>query len=234
MQFEFEPIGLIHSPFKEKFGIPRQAGLVPEISGTLELLPPYNRPEVVAGLEGYSHVWVQFVFHRATRDKWQPMVRPPRLGGNRKVGVFASRSPFRPNPIGLSVLRLEGIVAEEGRVELELGGIDLLDGTPVLDIKPYVSYSDGFPQAQSGFAPRAPDRQLEVVISDKARQQIARRADAAHLQELIVHLLELDPRPAYKGDADEQRVYGIRLYDFDLRWRVTGEQVEVVGLESLE
>jgi tRNA (adenine37-N6)-methyltransferase len=228
MTFTFEPIGFIRSPFKEKFGIPRQPGLVPEIRAQLELVPPFNQPEAVAELEGYSHIWIQFVFHQVLGQKWQPRVRPPRLGGNRRVGVFASRSPFRPNPIGLSVVALEQVVVDGERVALELSGVDLLDATPVLDIKPYVAYVDSIPNAASGFAPEAPETRLAVQFSPQAESQLESRGDAVELRALITRLLELDPRPAYA--AEEGRVYGFRLYDFDLRWQVDGEQVLVVSL----
>ncbi len=229
MRYEFEPIGIVHSPFKEKFGIPRQPGLVPEVRGVLELLPPFNRPEAVSGLEGYSHLWLQFVFHQALREEWQPTVRPPRLGGNRRVGVFASRAPFRPNPIGLSVVTLERVIADETGVRLELAGIDLVDGTPVLDVKPYVPYVDSIPDARSGFAHAAPPPKLQVRFSEKAEQQLSARPDGTELRTLITRLLELDPRPAYQEEAGE-RIYGFRFYDFDLRWRVEDGNVEVVEL----
>ena len=230
MDITLRPIGYVRSPYKEKFGIPRQAGLVPDAKATLELVSPYNRSEAVVGLEGYSHIWLQFVFHQAIREQWQPMVRPPRLGGNVRVGVFASRSPFRPNPIGLSVVALEGIRVEEGQICLDIAGADLVDGTPVLDIKPYVAYSDSLPDARSGFASTEPGKRLEVSFSPEALAQIEQRDDAENLKGLIAHLLELDPRPAYRGGEQQERVYGIKLYDFDLRWRVSGDQVEVLEL----
>lgn len=228
MHFTFEPIGFIRSPFKEKFGIPRQPGLVPEVRARLELVPPYNNPDAVTELDGYSHIWVQFVFHQVPQGNWQPRVRPPRLGGNRSVGVFASRSPFRPNPIGLSVVALEQVVVEGDSVALELSGVDLLDATPVLDIKPYVAYVDSIPHATSGFAPAAPDVLLRVSFSELAESQLAGRRDGAGLRSLIIRLLELDPRPAYA--AEDGRVYGFRLHDFDLRWQVGGDEVLVLEL----
>ncbi len=228
MKFEFEPIGFIHSPFKQKFGIPRQSGLVPEIKASLELVAPYNNTDAVAELDGYSHIWLQFVFHQAQREQWQPRVRPPRLGGNRSVGVFASRAPFRPNPIGLSVVRLERVVTDGGRVTLDLSGVDLMDGTPVLDIKPYLPYSESIPDARSGFAPTAPDAQLAVRFSELAESQLADRGDGADLCQLITRVLELDPRPAYA--EEDGRVYGFRLYDFDLRWQMDGDEIVVLEL----
>lgn len=231
MKFQLEIIGVIHSPFKEKFGIPRQPGLVPQVRATLELLPPYNQPEVVSGLEGYSHIWIQFVFHQALREQWQPMVRPPRLGGNKRVGVFASRSPFRPNPVGLSVVQLEAVRSTDAKVLLQISGVDLLDGTPVLDIKPYVSYVDSIPEARSGYAPSPPESILRIRFTPLAERQLRGRADEEELRELITALLETDPRPAYLRDTEEgERIYGMRLYDFDLRWRIEGREAHVLEL----
>lgn len=230
MVYTFEPIGFIRSPYKEKFGIPRQPGLVKEARGELQFVEPYNRPEAVVGLEGYSHVWLQFVFHQAVRDAWQPMVRPPRLGGNKRVGVFASRAPFRPNPLGLSVVKLEAVRAQEGEVLLELAGLDLLDGTPVLDVKPYVSYVDSIPDARSGFASAPPTVRFQVRFSALAEGQLLSRHDPDQLRRFITRVLEIDPRPAYAGNTQPDRIYGIRLYDFDLRWRVDGDQIEVLEL----
>lgn len=222
------PIAVLRSPFRDKFGIPRQPGLIPEVQGRLEFLPPYDRPEAVAGLEGYSHVWLLWVFHQALREDWRPMVRPPRLGGNRKVGVFASRAPYRPNPIGLSAARLEGIEAGPQGVTLILGGVDLVDGTPVLDVKPYLPYTDAIVEARGGFAQTPPAPTLAVRFTAAARAQLAARPDGATLERLIVRLLELDPRPAYADDPT--REYAFALYDFDLRWRVEGQGAEVLGL----
>jgi len=230
MAYEFEPIGIVHSPFREKFGIPRQPGLVPEIRAELVLLAPYNQPQAVAGLVGYSHIWIQFLFHQTMNQAWQPTVRPPRLGGNRRVGVFASRSPFRPNPIGLSVVRLERVRVEDGAVILDVVGVDLLDGTPVLDIKPYLAYVDSVPDARSGFAPEAPPPLLEVRFTQRALTQLGERPEPEALASLIRRLLELDPRPAYSDQAQPERIYGMRLYDFDLRWRVDEKGVEVLEL----
>ena len=162
MSFRFDPIAIVHSCFKEKFGIPRQAGLIPEARGSLEVLPPYDRPEAFRELEGYSHLWLLWVFDalqpelETTAPGWRPTVRPPRLGGNRRVGVFASRSPFRPNPIGLSLVRLLAIDYATPGISLQLQGLDLLEGTPVLDINPYLPYADRAAEARAGFAPEAP------------------------------------------------------------------------------
>jgi len=227
-----EPIARVHSCFKEKFGIPRQPGLVTHARAQIEILPPYNRPEAFRGLENFSHLWISFVFHKHLGEDWRPTVRPPRLGGNRRVGVFASRSTYRPNPLGLSVVTLDRIEAEGDRVVIHVSGIDLLDGTPVVDIKPYVPYVDAIPDARGGFAPTPPDRRLSIAFTDTAERQIREREAAGlhDLRDLITELLQLDPRPAYRSEETEAAEFGMRLYDFDLRWRVEGEQVTVIAL----
>ncbi len=225
--FTFAPIGVIHSCFKEKFGIPRQPGLVPAARSVLGLLPPYNRAEAGRGLEGFSHIWVNFVFHACLDAPWKPTVRPPRLGGNRRLGVFATRSTHRPNPIGLSAVELERIETGPGRVLLHLKGADLLDGTPVLDIKPYLPYSDVIPGATGGFAVEAPDALFEVSFS---RPALDRCAAVPELELLIRQILSQDPRPAYYGKNDGERVFGMKLLDYDVKWEVTGETVVVTAI----
>lgn len=227
--FPLTPIGVIHSCFREKFGIPRQPGLVPAARATLELLPPYNRPEAVRGLEDFSHLWLIFVFHGIPAGRWQPTVRPPRLGGNQRLGVWATRSPFRPNPIGLSVVRLERVAISHGQVFLHLAGVDLLDGTPVLDIKPYVPYADGIPDATSGFAPSAPEAALAVEFSPAAAAFCA-AWPSGDLRELITQTLRQDPRPAYERELTPQRRYGMKLYDFDLHWEMRGDTALVIEI----
>ncbi|MFO7642499.1 MAG: tRNA (N6-threonylcarbamoyladenosine(37)-N6)-methyltransferase TrmO [Candidatus Competibacteraceae bacterium] len=215
--FQFTPIGLIRSGFREKFGIPRQAGLAPAARATLELLPPYNQPTAVRGLEGFSHVWLVFVFHGLPMGRWQPTVRPPRLGGHRRLGVFATRSTFRPNPIGLSAVKLERIATRQGQVLLHLQGVDLLDGTPVLDIKPYLPYADRIPEATGGFAAEAPTPLAAVEFSPPAAAFCANWPHG-DLRELLVQILRQDPRPAYERDRPAPRRYGMRLFDCDVRW----------------
>lgn len=225
-----EPIGIIHSCFKEKFGIPRQPGLVDAAEARLQLLPPYNREEAVRGLEGFSHVWLIFGFHATAGQGWRPTVRPPRLGGNARVGVFASRSTFRPNPLGLSVVRLAGIDCRDG-VNLLLAGVDLLDLTPIFDIKPYLPYADALPSAQGGFAPENPDTAVSVSFSPQAERQLSRlEAERPRLRQLVCELLAYDPRPAYRSDTDASRDYGVKLYDLDVRWRMLGDVAEVTAL----
>ncbi len=230
--FTFDTIGVIHSCFKEKFGIPRQPGLVPAARAVLELLPPYNRAEAVRGLEGFSHIWITFVFHTRLGEPWSPTVRPPRLGGNRRAGVFATRSPLRPNPIGLSAVKLEKIEAAAGSVRLHLQGVDLLDGTPVLDIKPYLPYADSISAATGGYAPEAPAAAFEVNFSQEALAGCASARDQApELELLIRQLLAQDPRPAYygKGGGGKQ-TFGMRLSGYEVKWEVRGDAVVVTAI----
>jgi tRNA-Thr(GGU) m(6)t(6)A37 methyltransferase TsaA len=236
MRYTFEPIGIVHSCFKEKFGIPRQAGLIPEAEGRLEILPPYNRVEAFRELERYSHLWLTFVFHAAIREQWSPTVRPPRLGGNRRVGVFASRSPFRPNPIGLSVVELRSLDHSQDDISLRLGGIDLLDQTPVLDIKPYLPYSDAISGARAGFAPEAPARPIELSFSEAADAFLRELApsQADHLRRLIRQILENDPRPAYLHGNASRQTFGMRLYDYNIRWRIDETRLLITSIAPID
>jgi tRNA (adenine37-N6)-methyltransferase len=237
MDFTFPAIGIIHSCFKEKFGIPRQPGLAPLATAELELLPPYNDRDALDGLEGCSHIWVQFVFHANSRSEWKPKVKPPRLGGNKSLGVFATRSPTRPAPIGLSVVKLDGIVERDSKLRLQLSGIDLLDGTPVLDIKPYVPYVDLVPAAINSFADAAPQlipvdfHQETTAFCDKYRQKTQ-----IDLAELIRQILQQDPRPQYQ-QLEPERVYGMKLLELDVRWqypqRQGGHHILVCGIDSI-
>ncbi|MBA1278587.1 MULTISPECIES: tRNA (N6-threonylcarbamoyladenosine(37)-N6)-methyltransferase TrmO [Pseudomonadaceae] len=214
MSYSVSPIGFIRSCFKEKFAIPRQPQLAPAARGVLELLPPFDQAHAIEGLEQVSHVWLLFLFHQTLEAEPRLRVRPPRLGGNRMVGVFATRSTHRPNGIGQSVVRLEGIAP--GR--LQLSGIDLLDGTPVLDIKPYVPYADAITNAYNGLATDAPEP-ITVHWTEASLQQA--RSEALRLgeplQELIEQCLAQDPRPAYQTPSPARR-YGTRLWDIDVRW----------------
>lgn len=214
MQYTVSPVGIVRSCFKEKFAIPRQPQLAPAARGVLELLPPFDQGDAVAGLEQVSHVWLLFLFHQALEDKPRLKVRPPRLGGNKSMGVFATRATHRPNGIGQSVVRLERV--EPGR--LLLSGIDLLDGTPVLDIKPYVPYADSVDDASNQMASEAPEP-IAVAWSTAALPQA--RAHALRLGEPLVELIEQclaqDPRPAYQVPPAD-RVYGVKFWDVQVRW----------------
>lgn len=231
MNFTFAPIGTISSCYKEKFGIPRQAGLVPEARAFLEVAPPYNRPEAFQGLEAFSHVWLLFVFHQNLRDTWKATVRPPRLGGNERRGVFSTRSPFRPNSLGLSAVELEGLEVDNSRVVLHLKGIDLLDGTPILDIKPYLPYADRISAATAEFATEAPNMGLEVAFTEQSRTAVLtlEKAGYPYLQRLIVDSLRSDPRPAYCKEQPE-RIFGFKILDFDVRWKIDKGRVLVTEL----
>jgi tRNA (adenine37-N6)-methyltransferase len=222
MDFCFPAIGIVHSCFKEKFGIPRQPGLAPLASAEIEMLPPYDDPDAFAGLEGCSHLWVQFVFHANSRSEWKPKVKPPRLGGNKSLGVFATRSPTRPAPIGLSVVRFTGVTQRDGKLWVGLSGIDLLDGTPVLDIKPYVPYVDLVSDAYNEFAPLPPPL-IKVVIGPGCQAICADYLGrtGTPLAELIEQVLQQDPRPQYQ-QPDPERIYGMKLLDLDVRWRYEG------------
>ncbi|RTE87385.1 MULTISPECIES: tRNA (N6-threonylcarbamoyladenosine(37)-N6)-methyltransferase TrmO [Gammaproteobacteria] len=226
------PIGIIHSPYQEKFAIPRQPGLVPSAIGRIDFYSPYNQAECFRGLEEFSHLWVQFIFHETQAKGWKPLVRPPRLGGNEKRGVFATRSTFRPNAIGLSVVKIEAINEHKGTVALSVSGIDLLDQTPILDIKPYIAYSDALPKAISGFAQESPSSDLKVEFSECAREALSTQAKHfPYLYKLIEEVLAQDPRPAYHTNQNEDRVYGMALYDFNIKWRVISNVAYVVELE---
>ncbi len=214
MHHSVRPVGILRSCFKEKFAIPRQPQLAPAARGVLELLPPFDDGAAVAGLEQVSHVWLLFLFHQALEDSPRLKVRPPRLGGNRALGVFATRATHRPNGIGQSVVKLERV--EAGR--LHLSGIDLLDGTPVLDIKPYVPYADRVPEARNAIADAAPPA-IAVDWEGTALEQA--RAQALRLDEPVIELIEQclaqDPRPAYQTPTPERR-YGVRFWDLQVRW----------------
>jgi tRNA-Thr(GGU) m(6)t(6)A37 methyltransferase TsaA len=226
-----EIIGYMSTCFTEKFGTPRQSGLVPSAEGRLRLVAPFNRRETVRGLEEFSHIWISFLFHQARGDGWKSTVRPPRLGGGRRLGVWATRSPHRPNFMGLSVVRLKGIDFSKG-VELVVAGVDLVNGTPVVDIKPYLRSGDSINEAAEGWAAQK-FAALEVDFS----------ADAAHfctdyeietgvpLLQLISEILREDPRPA--AQREKKEMFGMRLYDINVRWRVSGSACLVVSCEKL-
>lgn len=237
MAFEFANIGICRSPYTDKFGIPRQPRLVAAAEARIELLPPYDREEAFAGLEGFSHVWLLFVFHDDCLDAgWRPQVRPPRLGGRNKVGVFASRSPFRPNPIGISAVAQHGLEREGGRLFLRVKGADLLDGTPVLDIKPYVPYADAIPDAKGGFAQKPPGSRFRVRFGEQARGQLGTHDPGGQrrLAELIEQVIALDPRPGYMDRYPERRQFVLQLYGLEIDWEIGRDEATVTSIRARE
>ena len=235
VQYVLTPIGRIRTPFAQKFGIPRQPGLV-DASGTLEIHPPWDRLEYFDGLEEISHLWVLFLFHESLEQGWRGRVRPPRLGGNLRRGVFATRSPFRPNHIGMSVVRLDGIHHQKGRrVKLEVSGVDMLDRSPLLDIKPYVPYADSVNEATGGFAEQAPEATLEVHYLPEVEAALLARPDGEGFIHLLRSVIALDPRPAYVRGRDGGREYRMRFQDMEVRWIMDDDErnVLVVGVEPV-
>ena len=230
--FQFEQIGVIRSPYKEKFAVPRQPGLVKSGGGELHLIAPYNQADAVRGLEDFSHLWVLFIFHQTMEGGWRPTVRPPRLGGNARMGVFATRSTFRPNPVGMSLVELNGIRCQKDQVILELGGLDLVDGTPVVDIKPYLPFAEALPDARASYAQQAPQADMPVYFTDAlAAELVHLEKRYPRLREFIVDVLAQDPRPAYRKEEDAGKAYAVWLLDFNVRWRVTDSGFEVFALE---
>lgn len=218
-------IAVMHSDFPTKFGIPRQSGLAEALQSTIVFEPAYRNPEALRGIEGFSHLWILWQFSQAVRQDWSPTVRPPRLGGNTRMGVFATRSPFRPNAIGLSCVRLLSVehTQDMGTV-LHIGGADLMDGTPILDIKPYIPYCDAHPEAMGGFTQDAGDYLLEVDFPENLKQRLP-----AEKQEAICQVLSHDPRPSYQKDSD--RVYGLSFAGHDIRFTVKDKVLTVVDVK---
>ena len=226
-EFTMRPIARIHSDFSTKFGVPRQSGLVECLESTVVFEPEYRNDDALRGLEGFSHIWLVWVFDQAVRKEWSPTVRPPRLGGNTRMGVFATRSPFRPNPIALSCVKLAGIerTADRGTV-LRVLGADLMDGTPIYDIKPYLPHTDCHPEALGGFADQFVDYALEVVFPEEWLSTIP-----ADKREALFGILSQDPRPSYIDDPE--RVYGFNYLDMDVRFRVREGILTVCEIEKL-
>ncbi|MBE2896937.1 tRNA (N6-threonylcarbamoyladenosine(37)-N6)-methyltransferase TrmO [Pasteurellaceae bacterium HPA106] len=215
-----EPIAIAHTPYNEKFSVPRQPKLSRYGTGEIELLPPYNHADCVRGLAQFSHIWLIFQFDKIPAHKWSPTVRPPRLGGNQRMGVFATRATHRPNALGLSLVALEEIHIKKGSVRLHVGSIDLVNGTPIFDIKPYLAYADSEVNAKCGFASEAPvPSNITVHFSPQAKRFLQSKAARAypHLQEFIVELITQDPRPAYQHNQ-YGREYGLSIWAFNVRF----------------
>ena len=220
------PIAYIRTDFSEKFGIPRQSGLVESLRGRIVFLPEYRNPDALRGIEGFSHLWLLFDFSKARGGAWSPTVRPPRLGGNRRIGVFASRSPYRPNNIGLSSVRLIGVeqTESEGQV-LIVAGADLLDMTPIFDIKPYLPFTDCHTDAIGGYADEVYGKKLMPILPDELFKDID-----SDLRRAIADCLAEDPRPSYQDDAE--RIYGMKFAGFEVKFRVENDSAIVVAVEK--
>ncbi len=222
-----QPIARMHSDFPTKFGIPRQSGLVAELESTIVFEPEFRNPDALRGIEGYSHIWIIWQFSQAVRQEWSPTVRPPRLGGNVRMGVFATRSPFRPNNLGLSCVKLIGVEhTENNGTVLHVAGADLMDGTPIFDIKPYVPYSDSFPDALGGFTDTAEDFILDVVFPDTLLKMLPEAK-----QQAAIGVLSHDPRPSYQRKPG--RVYGLNFAGFDIRFSVVEKTLTVCEVIKL-
>ena len=230
---EIKPIARIHTDFPEKFGIPRQSGLAPALQGRIVFEPAYRNADALRGLEDFSHIWLVWEFSANVRRgassdvEWQPTVRPPRLGGNAHLGVFATRSPFRPNPLGLSCVEISAIRQDtpEGPV-IYVRGADLMDGTPIYDIKPYIVYADSRPDASCGYVDNLSDRRLEVVYEPHVIDAVKDK----EIMRSLTEVLSLDPRPAYQNDP--HREYGLSFAGMNVRFEVMGETLTVVSIES--
>tara|TARA_R110001592_G_scaffold59905_4_gene182052 strand:- start:3501 stop:4214 length:714 start_codon:yes stop_codon:yes gene_type:complete len=229
-----KPIGIVHSPFKEKFGIPRQASLIKSCSATIELYKPYCNPDSVKGLSEFSDIWLIFGFHQNNKHEWRPLVRPPRLGGNEKIGVFASRSPFRPNGLGLSRVKLREVIVKDNKTSLCIACPDIVDGTPIYDIKPYIHYADSNNQALCGFAQEAPSTDISVIFNPAVLLEIKNLETSKYenLQEIIIEILKQDPGPAYTDKTTIKR-YGFRLFDLNIVWVQTENLITVIQVHKL-
>lgn len=224
--YETKIIAHIRTDFPAKFGIPRQSGLISDLKGKIIFEPKYRIPEAFRGLDGFSHIWLIWQFSEAVRSEWSPTVRPPRLGGNKRMGVFATRSPFRPNAIGLSCVKLEKIIHDEkdGTV-LMVSGADMMDGTPILDIKPYLPLADSHPEASGGFAKEHEDHSLNVEIPHILLQTIPECKRSA-LRAVLAH----DPRPAYQNDPG--RIYGFEFAGMEIKFAVHGNLLTVTDIKK--
>lgn len=230
----FTPIAYTSSPYKQKFAIPRQPNLVQEALGEIRFTREFSDANALRGLEQFTHLWLVWVFHETAGQGWNATVAPPRLGGTERVGVFATRSMYRPNPIGLSVVEFAGVEQRGSDLVLKVRGLDLLDGTPILDIKPYLPYADAVPDATGGFAAAAPQQQLEVHFSASAREQLAAlQPKYPELAAFITSVLKQDPRPAQHKRKETGKVFAMLLHDLNVRWQMHEADCEVPGGEVL-
>jgi tRNA (adenine37-N6)-methyltransferase len=230
---QMRPVAYLLGPYKQKFAVPRQPDLVREAVGEIHFVPEFADINCLRGLEQFSHLWLLFQFHATAAQGWTPTVTPPRLKGTTRVGVFATRSTFRPNAIGMSVVEFVDIQQRGPELILRVRGIDLIDGTPILDIKPYIPYADAKPHARGAYAASAPANDLQVSFSVEAREQLAEFApDYPELENFITAVLQQDPRPAQHVRQESQREFGMFLYDLNIRWQVAGDTCEVLRIEK--
>ncbi len=225
------PIGYVQSPYKEKFAVPRQPRLVPSAQAKILLTGDANCPESIRGIEQFSHLWLLFLFDQNLAHGWKPTVRPPRLGGNERIGVFASRATFRPNGIGMSAVELLGTEIKGDQVSLLVGSVDLVDNTPIIDIKPYIPYSDAIDNAHAGYAASEPET-IRVEFSAAAQAVLLKRRDAAMVRNVIEQVLAQDPRPAYKKGAPDSKQYAVNLFDMNVRFTVSDNLATVTAIEG--
>jgi len=225
------PIAYINTPYKQKFAIPRQPNLVREARGEIIFENDFADPNCLRGIEQFSHLWLVFVFHETADKGWAPTVQPPRLGGKENIGVFATRSTFRPNPIGLSVVENLGWKQQGASLTLQVGGLDLLDGTPILDIKPYLPYADALPQAKAGFAETAPSSAYEIRYSVDAELSLQElESSYPDLRSFISSVLKQDPRPAWRKKEQDTKRYGMTLFHLNIKWQVYESHIEVISI----
>lgn len=238
-ELNIKVVARIQSDFPDKFGIPRQSGLLKNLCSTIVFEPEFRVADALRGLEGFSHLWLLWIFSENVRDTWKPTVRPPRLGGNTRLGVFATRSSFRPNPLAMSCVKIESVnLTGEGAPSITVSGADLMDGTPIVDIKPYLPYADSVPEATGGFAEAVRFKKLDVDFAPELLDGTDFAANSAGIKfpadkkAALVELLSEDPRPAYQRSAD--RVYGVRFADFEIKFQVQGDHLTVVAILPLQ
>ena len=227
-----EPVALCHSPYKQKFAIPRQAQLAPSGQAQIQLLKPYDDLAYIEGIEQFSHLWLTFIFHENIEKGYKPSVRPPRLGGIKKMGVFATRSTFRPNGLGQSVVKLESVEHNQDQLILHVSGIDLLDQTPIVDIKPYLPYADSLPQAQAGIAQETPEC-VEVVFTKQAELELIKLESSQNkiIKQWITEVLAQDPRPAHRKHKIDHKTYYSYLDRFNIQWSAQEKVIQVIHIK---
>ena len=229
------PIGKVKSPYKQKFGIPRQANLASSATGLIKLNSTFTDIDCLREVNQFSHLWIIYLFHKTACRRWANTVQPPRLGGKQKVGVFSSRSPFRPNPLGLSAVKYIKHYKEHGSIYIKIGGLDLLNGTPILDIKPYIPYADSIPDANGGYASEKPQQKLNVKFSESAKLELeAHEIKYENLRSAIIETCSLDPRPAWNIDGSDSKQYGVSFFGINIKFVVNGDVALITSLQKTE